>query len=189
MRNVVRFIDFASIALVAWIFMVLIPLQWFWFDPGEVVISNTTVAAPPKVSFTRTIQRRVLMTYQVVVRDIEKNRVICDPSSEAFSYSPTAQMPDDADLVWWTGGDDRCWPQEPGTYVAETCWTAVSLFFGMVPDKTVCRLSNPFTVAGISREEAAETVEQTRGLKLQVEEIQREQEVIQRQLQSLEASE
>ncbi len=169
MRHVVLFADYLSWIFVGWMALALVPLGWFWYEPGQVVISNSSVENPPKVDFTRSIRRSVIMKYQVVIRDIERNQVVCDPASEPFTYKPTAKFPDDADLVWWTGGDDRCWPREAGTYIAETCWTATHLFWGLIPDKTVCRTSNPFTISLLSPEEAGQVIQKQQEIESQVE--------------------
>lgn len=168
-RSIAKIVDLMSLTVVAWMGLTLTPVEWFWFDPGHVIISNSSVEKAPKVAFNRKIHRPVLMKYQVVIRDIERNSVVCDPSSEPFTYSSTAQLPDDADLVWWTGGDDRCWPQEPGTYIAETCWTATHILWGLIPDKTVCRTSNPFTITLISPEEAGQVIQKQQEIESQVE--------------------
>lgn len=150
--SVVRALDYISLVFVVWAIAAAIPLSWFWFSPGPLFISDSTTSHPPGISFTRKIHRPVLMKYQVTIRDIETKSVVCDPSSEPFTYRPDASVPDDANLVWWTGGDDRCWPQEPGTYIVETCWTATNLFWGIAPDKTACVTSNPFTIVAAESE-------------------------------------
>jgi len=86
------------------------------------------------------------MSYQVVIRDIQTGVGVCDPRSNPFTYVPHAKLPAVIDLVWWTGGDTRCWPRTPGVYVMETCWTIVAPLWGLLPKKIVCRESNPFTV-------------------------------------------
>ncbi|WP_299663822.1 hypothetical protein [uncultured Ruegeria sp.] len=178
-RRFVWSVDILSLVFIAWVGVTLIPLGWFWYDPGQVVISNSSIENPPRVDFSRKISRPVIMKYQVIIRDIERNAVVCDPASEPFTYSPDARFPDDADLVWWTGGDDRCWPREPGTYIAETCWTATHLFWGLIPDKTVCRTSNPFTINLISPEEAEQVIQKQQDLESQVEGLSRGLEMLQ----------
>lgn len=174
-----RLMDYLSVVFVGWLAIAMIPLGWFWYEPGQVVISNSSIETPPRVDFTRVIRRPVIMKYQVIIRDIDRKEVVCDPASEPFTYSPTAQFPTSADLVWWTGGDDRCWPREPGTYTAETCWTATHLFWGLVPDKTVCRNSNPFTITLISPQEAEQIIQKQQEIESQVEGLTRGLEMLQ----------
>jgi len=144
-KRTFRLIDaFASIA-VLWAIMALVPANWFWFDPGRVIVGDGMAAHPPEVSFTRKIKRDTRMKYQVVIREVG-GAVVCDPASAAFTYRKDATLPDHIDLIWWTGNDARCWPREPGTYLMETCWTVVSPFWGLVPPKPICRESPPFRV-------------------------------------------
>ena len=146
-HRIFRSIDIASILLTCWLLAALVPAQWFGFWPGSLFIADATPDRAPAILFTRSINRSVRMEYQVVIRELNERRVVCDPQNGPFTYRPDATLPRDVDLVWWTGGDDRCWPQEPGTYIAETCWTVVRPFYGLVPPKTMCIESNPFTVA------------------------------------------
>lgn len=122
-----------------------VPATW-WFSPGTPYVADSDTETPPKVGFAREIRRDALMTYQVVIRTTEGLTAVCDPASQAFTYRRGAELPSDIDLVWWTGGDDRCWPREAGTYLMETCWTVEQPFFGLVRPKTVCRESPPFHI-------------------------------------------
>ena len=146
MRRALRWLDCSAMIFVLWGVLALVPVQWVWFAPGAVVISDTAGDAPPGVEFSRAIKRDVQMSYQVTIRKMRSKGVVCDPHRGPFTYHADAQLPEPIDLVWWSGADQRCWPQEPGTYIAETCWTVVRPFWGLVPPKTICRMSNPFTV-------------------------------------------
>lgn len=146
-RKTFRLLDaLASIAIV-WAAMAMVPADWFWFDPGRVIVADSDGHTPPEVSFTRHIKQDSRMKYQVVIREVGGS-VVCDPASAAFTYRKDATLPDHIDLVWWTGGDKRCWPRQSGTYLMETCWTLVSPFWGLVPPKPICRESPPFRVNG-----------------------------------------
>ncbi len=173
MKRFFRAVDLLSLALVAWVALSLVPVNWVWFDPGDVFISDGARDQVPVVTFDRTIRRPVLMRYQVTIRSVDGNRVVCDPTGGPFTYRPNAQMPEPADLVWWTGGDKRCWPREPGSYVAETCWTVERPFWGLVPPKIICRRSNVFTVRVISPEDAEKVIERQQQIEQTVEGIQR----------------
>lgn len=146
-RHAFRLIDALASIAILWAVMAVVPAHWFWFDPGRVIVGDSDGTKPPSVSFEREIKRDVRMRYQVVIRKIG-GAAVCDPASAAFTYRKDAELPDDVDLVWWTGGDKRCWPREPGTYLMETCWTVVSPFWGLVPPKLICRESAPFRVGG-----------------------------------------
>lgn len=173
MRRAFRLADLLSLVLIGWMAAALVPLEWLWFDPGQVVVSNGTKESVPAIQFDRRILRPTLMRYQVVIRGLGHSHVVCDPASEAFTYQPSAKLPEDLRLHdYWTGGDPQCWPLEPGEYVMETCWTAPRPFWGLVPPKTACRTSNAFTISTVSRQEAEEAIGQTRGLKLRVQELE-----------------
>lgn len=174
MKHILRAFDLLSLALVAWVALALVPVNWVWFAPGELFISDGSIDQVPEITFERVIKREVRMTYQVVIRSLDGNRVVCDPKNGPFSYQPDAKLPEHADLIWWTGGDDRCWPREPGSYVAETCWTVVRPFWGVVPPKTICRRSNMFTVHLISPEDAERVIERQQQIEQTVEGIQRD---------------
>lgn len=148
MRRALRFFDLMAVVLVAWGIMAVVPLEWFWFDPGHVVVGNGTKAQVPAIQFDRVIKRNTLMRYQVTIRNVDSGHIVCDPASQPFTYRSDAVLPESIQLhEYWTGGDDRCWPLPHGTYVMETCWTATNVFWGITGPKTACRLSNPFMIS------------------------------------------
>ena len=147
MRRFVRLVDVICVLLVVGALMRLTPLSWFWFDPGQVIVGNGTVSYVPRIEFDREIKRPTLMRYQIVIRNLNTGNIVCDPQSAEFTYRPNARSPDEILLhEYWTGGNRRCWPLKPDTYIMETCWTAPDTFWGLAGSKTVCRLSNPFTI-------------------------------------------
>lgn len=137
----------ALFAVLIYAMLSMVPPTWFWFDPGTPYVADSTTEAAPEVGFGRSIKQDVLIRYGVTIRRAEGLTVVCDPQSSAFTYQKDATLPDHIDLVWWTGGDNRCWPREVGTYIMETCWTVVRPFWGVVPPKTVCRTSPPFRIS------------------------------------------
>lgn len=143
----VKLVDIVAIAFVAWGALFAIPGELIWFDPQEVIISDSRIENPPTVSFKRDIKRDVKMKYQVVIRELRSKVPVCDPTRGPFTYRTDSELPTPINLIWWTGADERCWPREEGTYIAETCWTIVEPFWGLVPPKSVCRDSNPFSIS------------------------------------------
>ncbi|EEX09637.1 conserved hypothetical protein [Ruegeria lacuscaerulensis ITI-1157] len=174
MKRILRTADILSLILVGWMGLAFVPVNWVWFDPGDVFISDGSRDRVPEITFDRVIKRKVEMTYQVVIRSLDGNTVVCDPKNGPFPYRPDAKLPEHPDLVWWTGGDERCWPREPGSYIADTCWTVVRPFWGLVPPKTICRRSNVFTVRSISPEDAERVMERQQQIEQTVEGIQRD---------------
>lgn len=145
-RRAFRLIDWVALMMLLWAGLAAVPATWLWFSPGPVVISDSAESTPPVVDFERVIHRNTRMSYQVVIRRMATKEPVCDPQRGPFTYRTDASTPERIDLVWWSGADARCWPREPGTYIAETCWTVTQPFWGIVPPKTVCRTSNPFTI-------------------------------------------
>ena len=185
MRRILKFTDAISLILVIWLGLALVPVQWLWFAPGAYFISDSSVNLPPRVEFERVIRRDVEMTYSVVIRKVGSKYAVCDPVRGPFTYRADANMPGDADLIWWTGDDDRCWPREPGAYLSETCWTVVKPFGGIVPPKTICIKGNggaPFHITALAPDEAAEAVQKQRKLEDQVNELTRGLQIIQRSI-------
>lgn len=172
-RRIAKTADYMSLLLVLWMGLAFVPVQWVWFDPEDYFVSDGTPDSVPLITFDRVIRREVKMTYHVSIRSLGPNggagRITCDPTNGPFTYRPNAELPDPITLDWWTGGDDRCWPQEPGTYVSETCWTVVSPFWGLVPPKSVCRKSNVFTIRAIAPEEAERAIQRQQQIESQVE--------------------
>lgn len=138
-------IDKLSILALLWGAAALLPVESIWYRPSVPVVADTVPSIMPAVAFDRAILRPVRMSYSVIIRSVADHVPICDPTSGPFQYNPES-TPGEIDLGWWTGGDERCWPLDPGTYIMETCWTVASPFAGLVPPKTTCRPSPPFHV-------------------------------------------
>lgn len=185
MKHVLKITDLVSVILVIWLGLVLVPVQWVWFNPVAYFVADSSVDTPPKVEFERTIKRDVTMTYSVVIRRVGNRNAVCDPVRGPFTYRTDADMPHDADLVWWTGGDERCWPREVGSYLSETCWTVVNPFWGLVPPKTVCVKGNggaPFHITAVAPEAASEAIQKQERLEQEVESLSRGLQIIRRSL-------
>lgn len=143
-HRIVRTVDVVSVAMVVWLIGAMVPASWLWFDPGPVRIADSVDGKAPAVGFTRTIHRDTAIRYSVIVRELDTHRITCDGDGGPFTYRTGSTLPERIDLRWWAGGE--CWPLPSNTYITETCWTVVRPFLGLVPAKTVCRESNPFTV-------------------------------------------
>lgn len=149
LRNLFRAFLVIALLQLSWVAAALVPVEWFWFDPSDYYVSDGTADQVPTITFGRSIKRETVMSYHVTVRRVGETHsgvIVCDPTGGPFPYRPDAKLPKVIDLVWWSGGDSRCWPLTPGNYVSVTCWTAVEPFYGLVPPKTVCRRSNVFTI-------------------------------------------
>lgn len=146
-RRFLRMIDCTSILMVTWAVAAILPLS-FWFQPGSLIIASTDYDKQPAlVIYDRKISRRVFMSYSVVVHRLVPDIVACDAKSGPFWYEPRRELPPPSEmtLAWLAPSDARCGGLPPGEYVAEVCWSATVLG-GLVPTKTVCVQSNPFTI-------------------------------------------
>lgn len=143
MKRVAILTDILALFALIWVGIAALPLSTFWFKPELVVVQDALVKTSPKMGFTRTIKRPVLMKYSVIVRDAHL-AVVCEGGSEVFEYSPDATLPPEFDLDWWTDGD--CPTLPTGTYIVETCWIATERFWGLLPDRSACVASNTFRV-------------------------------------------
>lgn len=146
MRRFFRIVDLAAALGILWIAASAMPLTWFWYNPGPVIVSNAKVGESPKIGFTREIYRPVFMRYSVLVRNAQI-AVVCEASSAGHGYDPNATLPDDIDLGWWAAPNPDCATlKEPGSYFLDTCWKAPQRLFGLLADRAVCVRSNVFEV-------------------------------------------
>ncbi len=146
-----RVIDWVSTMVVLWLVLGLVPASWFGYIPKQVVVTNGSADTVPVVNLERTIWRDVRQKYTVVVRELTTLRAVCDPQSGVFTYKRQPNGVISGDIVWWSGGDDRCWPLDPGEYIMETCWTVTRPFYGLVWPKSQCLTSNPFTISEVRK--------------------------------------
>lgn len=110
-----------------------VPLEWFWFNPGDVKFTTVKEGETPKLHFYRDIKRDVRMFYSVTVRD--EFTVACEGHSNPFGYKKTTGYIREKDLVWWANGDQRCSILPTGFYTVETCWSAPRPLDALLPDR------------------------------------------------------
>lgn len=146
-RKLLHMTDFTSILVILWAAAAALPLS-LWFQPGSLVIASTDYNEQPAlVVYGRQIKRRVFIHYSVVVHRLVPDMVACEAEGGPFWYEPRRELPptNEMTLAWLAPSDARCSSLPPGEYVAEVCWSATVLG-GLVPAKTVCVQSNPFTI-------------------------------------------
>lgn len=132
------------IALVAYTTAWLVPARW-WYQPIQVYIADVALGDDPIVSIKRNIKRSFDGRYTVSVwRDPADGHVAC-AGSDTLRYKGGLYQPHDAPLTQWAD-DTWCQRLPEGKYYAEACWTVLRPFKGIVPDKTVCTVSNVFSV-------------------------------------------
>lgn len=132
------------VAIVLYTAAWLVPATW-WYQPISVVISDVRVGQDPTVSIKRSIKRGFDGQYTVSIwRDPSDGHVACS-GSDSLRYRGGLFAPHESPLTQWAN-DDWCAKLPPGNYYAEGCWTVLRPFYGIVPAKTVCVMSNLFTV-------------------------------------------
>ena len=98
----------------------------FWFEPRSITISDTVEGKSPAIILDRSINRAFYADWSVTVRQAVPREggmtyVIACNASGATTYRPTAEVPPDATLDWWTQ-PIKC-VQKPGQYVVSSTWT------------------------------------------------------------------
>ena len=144
--------------LLVYLPLVMIPATAFWYSPGVVLFSDTTLGKSPELSFYREIKRDSFIEYSVVVRD-ENGRVACDASGGPFRYQKQEGVLVDVTLAEWAPSDPRCRLLPVGSYWVETTWKVVrplgdflptgdleEMIGGIIPPKYVTRLSPVFHI-------------------------------------------
>lgn len=150
---------FATIMAVGVLYLggAAIPAHWFWFDPNVIFVEDSIRGHPPKIKYSRWIKRESMIRYAVVVRDTDGD-IVCEGGGGPFPYRPVQGPLEGKDLVWWSGGDERCGRLKPGYYAGNTCWFVIAplgdllpswlagSFGGLLPAKSICRDINTFQV-------------------------------------------
>lgn len=132
------------LALILYTAAWLTPARW-WYQPISVQIADALEGDDPVVSINRTIKRDFDGRYTVSIwRDPPDGHVAC-AGSDTLRYRGGLYEPHDAPLTQWAD-DPWCQRLALGRYYAEACWTVLRPFWGIVPDKTICAMSNIFTV-------------------------------------------
>lgn len=149
LRRVYRGQILLTVLMVLYLLGAAVPLSWFWFAPGNLIIANAQQGASPVLTFDRVIHQETVMRYTVIVRSVEGNRAVAEVRSTPFPYLPTAKLPlgDDLDLAWWCAGDVKCVNLVPGSYYVQTCWEQTEWIWRIFPPKSICVTSNVFTIA------------------------------------------
>lgn len=122
----------------------LTPPTW-WYQPVSIQIGDAAEGEDPVVSINRKIKRDFNGRYSVSVwRDPPDGHVAC-AGSDTLHYRGGLYEPHESPLTQWAD-DPWCARKQPGRYYAEACWTVLRPWWGIVPDKTVCAVSNIFTI-------------------------------------------
>ncbi len=114
--------------IAAWLLLISAP-KWphlmpasHWFEVRSVHVFDTFEGFPPKMAVDRTIHRPFQGDWIATVMRQESGgrfTTYC-PAPGSSDYRPTASLPENLDLNWWT------WPRKcdlpPGVYRINTLW-------------------------------------------------------------------
>lgn len=132
------------LAIAAYAAAGMVPATW-WYEPISLRVDDVTEGEVPIINVQRDIKRSFDGLYTASVwTDPPDGHVAC-AGSDTLRYKGGLYEPHDAPLTQWTD-DPWCGLLPPGRYYVETCWTVLRPFGGIVPGKTVCAVSNIFTV-------------------------------------------
>ena len=131
--------------LIAWTVLLVWPLS-FWYDAGEVYVPNILEGEQLTLIYDGVVKRDVDIKYQVITREVDTGLIIDESSSNTFRYRAGTERPHPITIEWWAPESFKSHKLPPGNYTITTCWTATTLFFGLIPQKTSCSKSNIFTV-------------------------------------------
>lgn len=113
----------------------------FWYKAGSTVFPDAVEGEVVQLEYNGGPRREFIGSYSVLGRDFSTREVVCEARSSRFPYEPDSKRPDPLDMEWWAKSDPRCHSFSSGTYSISTCWTIHGLFWGLVPDKTLCTSS------------------------------------------------
>lgn len=132
----------------AWLIMSAWPAS-YWYNAGEIQINDSIYLEDPSLLYNGSVSRNFKGKYSVVLRT-DNNEIISEYESGVFTYRTDNKRPDTILLFdYWAPGlvdqlENEVLPV--GSYYAQTCWTVVSPFYGLVNDKVICKNSNIATV-------------------------------------------
>lgn len=118
----------------------------FWYETGEIRIDDYQVGEQMEIIYNGEVKRDVKLSYSVIIRQAETNKIISEESSSIFNYRPGSIRPDPITIEWWAPASFKSHNLNPGAYYMTTCWTAPNMFGGIVPSKVSCAESNIFVV-------------------------------------------
>lgn len=143
----------------AYVIGAMLPLEWFWFDPGTPRFADTEVGGDPPLTYIREIKVVVALSYSVILRDMTTQDVVCDAAGGPFDYLPSKSGPlVGKTLSVWAPADDRCAHLPVGEYYGSVTWEAAyplraflpDLLDGplgwLIPPKSVTRQIAPFKI-------------------------------------------
>lgn len=116
-----------------------------WFDSRSITVSNTVAGQAAAVTEDRTIRWSFYGEYSAEVRKVGDDAMICSGSG-LVHYRGGQDGFRTSDLVEWTDGNPACARIAPGAYYLDTCRTVLHPLLGIIPAKTACWRSEPFTV-------------------------------------------
>lgn len=127
-----------------WASLALWPAS-FWYDAGDTYVKNFAQETNFEILYDGGPVREANIAYTVIIRKVPTQEIVSDITVGPFPYSPGAKRPDPLLISWWSG-DPKALELKPGLYQMTTCWEIKRPFFGLVPNKDDCSVSNVFEV-------------------------------------------
>jgi hypothetical protein len=137
----------------------------------SVSVGNAVAGERVEMKVDRAIIAPFLGTYHVTVRAFPSGETVCS-ASDTVQYKVGADFPEPITLAWWAD-DGACSGSDlaPGDYTLDTTWV-IHNDEPRLANQRIFEPSNPFTISAVSAEEATDTVNKTRGLVIQVEDLE-----------------
>lgn len=117
----------------------------FWYHPVLVQIENAEAGTDPVVKISREIKRDFAGEYTVSVWGQPGDGHVSCAGSDRLRYRGGLYEPHQDVLSHWAD-DPQCARLPPGDYYAQACWTILAPFGGIVPAKSICAVSNVFSI-------------------------------------------
>ena len=145
-RHLWRVLDVCVPVMLLYIGAYLAPAD-FWFTNNSFIISNSTLGVSPTVNEDRTIHRSFYGSYSYSTRDAKTGTVMfsCTGYSE-LRYKGGLSGVETSTLIEYAGIRTGCAYLPKGSYYGEVCRTVLEPFWGLVPPKRKCWISNLFEI-------------------------------------------
>jgi hypothetical protein len=117
-----------------------------WFDSRSITVSDTVVGQVPVVTEDRAIRWSFYGEFFAAVRRVGDDGATACSGSGVRRYIGGQDGFRATNLIDWADNNPSCAWIPAGTYYLDTCRTVLRPLLGIIPAKTACWRSGPFTV-------------------------------------------
>lgn len=117
-----------------------------WFDSRAITVSDSVVGRAATVTEDRMIRWTFYGEFTAAVRRVDDDVATACNGSGQRRYIGGQDGFRTSDLIDWTDNNPACAWIPPGTYYLDTCRTVLRAAGGIIPAKTACWRSEPFTI-------------------------------------------